>query len=110
MTESTDFDQVQQPNLTRRDFARGMIAAAAAATVVPALAADPEPAKPFGDEFPNLDSFAVGEWWTKKPAKNAPNPPPPTDIIPWPITASVSGSPWCGLPPTAVSGRSSWPP
>jgi hypothetical protein len=81
MTEPTDFDQVRRPNPTRRDFARGAIAAAVAVVGVPAIpAADPEPAKPFGDEFPNLDSFAVSEWWTKKPAKNAPNPPPPMDV------------------------------
>jgi hypothetical protein len=34
--------------------------------------ADPE--LPFGAEFPNLDSLAVGEWWKKVPPK-VPNPP-----------------------------------
>jgi 3',5'-cyclic AMP phosphodiesterase CpdA len=81
MTEPTDSDQSRAPNPTRRDFARGLIAAAAAVAVAPpSPAADPEPARPFGDDFPNLDSFAVGEWWKKKPAKSAPNPPPPMDV------------------------------
>ncbi|HEY2839439.1 MAG TPA: hypothetical protein VGJ26_09830 [Pirellulales bacterium] len=35
-----------------------------------------EPARPFGDEFPSLDSLAVGEWW-KRPRPKGPNPPPP---------------------------------
>lgn len=26
-----------------------------------------EPSQPFGSEFPNLDSDAVGQWWTRKP-------------------------------------------
>src|SRR3972149_5629404 len=34
--------------------------------------------QPFGAEFPELDSLAVGEWWTKKP--QGPNPPPPMDV------------------------------
>ena len=37
-----------------------------------------EPAQPFGTDFPNLDSLAVGEWWTKTP--RGPNPPPPMDV------------------------------
>lgn len=35
--------------------------------------------KPFGKEFPNLDSFAVGEWWNKPLPKN-PNAPPPMNV------------------------------
>lgn len=38
-----------------------------------------EPPQPFGDEFPNLDSLAVGEWWNK-PAPRGPNAPPPMDV------------------------------
>ncbi len=34
--------------------------------------------QPFGSEFPNLDSLAVGQWWTKK-AKGQ-NPPPSMDV------------------------------
>lgn len=37
------------------------------------------PARPFSDEFPNLDSLAVGDWW-KKPAPRGPNPPPAMDV------------------------------
>ncbi|MEZ5941048.1 MAG: metallophosphoesterase family protein [Planctomycetaceae bacterium] len=37
-----------------------------------------EAAKPFGDDFPNLDSFAVGEWWKKNAKGN--NAPPPMDV------------------------------
>jgi len=40
-----------------------------------AEAANPQP---YGAEFPNLDSLAVGEWWTKK--SKGPNPPPPLDV------------------------------
>ena len=38
-----------------------------------------EPSQPFGTEFPNLDSLAVGEWW-KKPAPKGPNAPPPMNV------------------------------
>lgn len=37
-----------------------------------------EPAQPFGTKFPELDSLAVGQWWTKTPT--GPNPPPPMDV------------------------------
>lgn len=36
-------------------------------------------ALPFGAEFSNLDSLAVGEWWTR-PRPRTPNPPPPMDV------------------------------
>ncbi|MCC6508341.1 MAG: metallophosphoesterase [Pirellulaceae bacterium] len=35
--------------------------------------------KPFGTDFPNLDSLAVGQWWMKPLPKGA-NPPPPMDV------------------------------
>ena len=35
--------------------------------------------KPFGTEFPNLDSLAVGDWWQKQKPKG-PNPPPSMDV------------------------------
>ena len=38
-----------------------------------------EAAKPFGDQNPNLDSLAVGEWWTK-PTPKGPNPPPTMNV------------------------------
>jgi hypothetical protein len=37
-----------------------------------------EPAAPFGADFPDLDSLATGEWWTKTPP--AQNPPPAMDV------------------------------
>jgi hypothetical protein len=49
-------------------------------SAVLAVGADGEPAQPFGAEFPNLDSLAVGEWWKKKPAPKGPNAPPPMDV------------------------------
>ncbi|HUF61144.1 MAG TPA: hypothetical protein VMN36_03645 [Verrucomicrobiales bacterium] len=42
------------------------------------LPSHPEPAQPFGQDFPNLDSLATGAWWTKTP--RGPNPPPPMDV------------------------------
>ncbi len=36
-------------------------------------------AQPFGAQFPNLDSLAVGEWWTKKPGRG-PSAPPSMDV------------------------------
>jgi hypothetical protein len=38
-----------------------------------------ESPQPFGSEFPNLDSLAVGEWW-KKPLPKGPNPPPNMNV------------------------------
>lgn len=43
----------------------------------PVLAA--EPARPFGEQYPNLDSLAVGEWWVRKPAGK--QPPPPSLVV-----------------------------
>lgn len=46
-----------------------------------------ESPRPFGDEFPNLDSLAVGEWWAPRPAtkegkKKQGQPPPPSMDVP----------------------------
>ncbi|HVR36924.1 MAG TPA: metallophosphoesterase family protein [Methylomirabilota bacterium] len=41
-------------------------------------AADATPVRPFGAEFPNLDSLAVGEWWNATPPRQ--NPPPSMDV------------------------------
>ena len=56
--------------------------------VIPMLVAAPVPPaetlKPFGADFPNLDSFAVGAWWDKKPpakGKKGGGTPPPTMIV-----------------------------
>lgn len=37
------------------------------------------PAFPFGRKYPNLDSLATGEWWTRTPPKG-PAPPPAMDV------------------------------
>jgi hypothetical protein len=39
--------------------------------------ADESP-QPFGEKFANLDSLAVGEWWTQRPRGR--NAPPPMDV------------------------------
>ena len=57
---------------------RGSPALAAAAAAAGA-GTDAESARPFGDEFPNLDSLAAGQWWAK-PAPRGPNAPPPMDV------------------------------
>lgn len=37
-----------------------------------------ESPRPFGEEFPDLDSLAVGEWWTKRGPRQ--NPPPAMEV------------------------------
>jgi hypothetical protein len=39
-----------------------------------------ESPRPFGEDYPDLDSTAVGEWWQKKPAGK--QPPPPSLVVP----------------------------
>jgi hypothetical protein len=48
--------------------------------VVPHLRAQEaqKKARPFGDEFPTLDSLATGEWWKKTP--RGANPPPSMNV------------------------------
>ncbi len=36
-------------------------------------------ARPFGEEYPQLDSLAAGEWWNRKPPKG-PNAPPAMNV------------------------------
>ncbi|MFN7733006.1 MAG: hypothetical protein ACK5OB_13975 [Pirellula sp.] len=66
------------PWIQRRDFCRGVLTASAVASMAGtrplAAPADFAGDRPFGEEYPNLDSLATGEWW-KKEAKG-PNPPP----------------------------------
>jgi hypothetical protein len=38
-----------------------------------------EASQPFGADFPDLDSLAVGEWW-KRPKRKGPNAPPAMDV------------------------------
>jgi 3',5'-cyclic AMP phosphodiesterase CpdA len=79
MPDQSSPDAHDQQTPTRREFGRGVLVATVAGVVASDVLAADSP-RPFGDEYPNLDSFAVGEWWKKKPAKNAPNPPPPMDV------------------------------
>lgn len=64
-------------NLTRRIFLKLAALGLLGRGAKRAVAADKvaEPAQPFGDEYPNLDSLASGEWW-KKPKPRGANPPP----------------------------------
>ncbi|VTS02674.1 metallophosphoesterase family protein [Tuwongella immobilis] len=41
---------------------------------------EPLESKPFGEKYANLDSFAAGEWWKRKPAKNNPTAPPNLNV------------------------------
>jgi hypothetical protein len=54
-----------------------------------------KPIHPFGSEYPNLDSFAVGDWWDKKP-KGTNAPPtmdvPRNDVIAFALYTHDSGS------------------
>ncbi len=69
-------------NVTRRLFIK--LAAAlgiyrASETTAVAAPQIAEPPIPFGTEFRNLDSLAVGEWWTKTKPRGQ-NPPPSMDV------------------------------
>ena len=72
----------QKKSLSRRTFLKNTGASLLAASVLPAATspvwAQDEVTRPFGNEFPNLDSFAVGEWWKKKP--QGPTAPPSMDV------------------------------
>jgi hypothetical protein len=66
---------------TRRLFLKvaAIFGASRGVAVDGAEVASSDAAHPFGDEFPQLDSLAVGQWW-KKPRPKGPNPPPPLDV------------------------------
>ena len=67
-------------NLTRRLF---LVLAAIACwwrgTPTASAQAQDEPAEPFGEEYPNLDSLATGQWWTK-PGGRGQNAPPSMNV------------------------------
>ena len=54
----------QRHSITRRDALKLTAASLGALVVSPDLLAE-DAAQPFGLEFPNLDSLATGQWWTK---------------------------------------------
>lgn len=58
----------KNPSVDRRSAIKIAATAAACSLAFPDwdLAAQ-ETAKPFGDEFPNLESLTTGEWWTRPP-------------------------------------------
>ena len=62
--------------LTRRFFLwlSGLVT-----VIQPKISLAEDPARPFGDKFPNLDSLAVGQWWDK-PQPKGPNAPPPMNV------------------------------
>lgn len=70
-------------NLSRRFWLQLLAATAWLRTLVfgsqTAAAAEGDNPRPFGDDFPELDSLAVGEWW-KKPTPKGMNAPPPLDV------------------------------
>lgn len=55
-----------------------------------------DPTQPFGDEFPNLDSLAIGEWW-KKPLPKGPNAPPRMDVARDQVVAFALYTHDCGV-------------
>lgn len=63
---------------TRTGLMRSIVLFAFAAALATATRAADESAAPFGKDYPNLDSLAVGPWWTKE-AKGA-NPPPSMNV------------------------------
>ena len=72
MTDSPAPDSRDPLRSNRREFGLGVLASVA---VVGAAGAATDDLHPFGDEFPNLDSLAVGEWW-KKPRRRGRTPRP----------------------------------
>jgi len=66
-------------NLPRRLFLKLATVLCWPARSFSAAVTDEEPARPFGDEFPELDSLATGEWWNKRVPRGM-NAPPPMDV------------------------------
>ena len=69
-------------NLTRRLFVKCAAVAAlfrGSAASLGAAEGGGDVAQPFGADFPELDSLAVGEWWKRQPGRGR-NAPPPMDV------------------------------
>jgi len=61
--------------ITRRQFGKGVVVAAAATTLSGRVTAlSQEAAQPFGAEFPSLESLTTGQWWTKEATASTANP------------------------------------
>ncbi len=75
-------------SFNRRTAIKLTVAGAGALAIAPGALPASDAPQPFGAEFPNLDSLATGEWWTK--GVTAPGqrrnqgqgqpPPPPMDV------------------------------
>jgi hypothetical protein len=75
------------PPIDVRRPTRPLIAALLALTLLPAGGrmangndADPDP-QPFGAEFPRLDGWTTGDWWTRRPRQPVPLDVPRRDVI-----------------------------
>ncbi len=74
--------------INRRTAIKLTVAGAGALAITPSVLPAADAAQPFGTEFPNLDSLATGEWWTKGVAAPGQRrnqgqgqpPPPPMDV------------------------------
>jgi hypothetical protein len=64
--------------MTRREAMKATAVTLGALTLPVPLSLAGDPAKPFGEGFPKLDSLATGEWWLTKPPLN--NAPPPMEV------------------------------
>src|SRR5688572_25331261 len=69
-------------SITRRTAIKLAVAGSGALAFKPGAAFAQDAAHPFGTEFPNLDSLATGEWWTKGKNQGQGQPPPPPMDVP----------------------------
>ncbi len=67
--------------LRDRALVRGMSCIGVWLMILPPAGWVQEARYPFGEDYPQLDRLAVGEWWTAPmPRQFAQNPPPPMDV------------------------------
>ncbi|MES2467942.1 MAG: metallophosphoesterase family protein [Verrucomicrobiota bacterium] len=64
--------------MTRREALKATAVTLGALTLPVPISQAADPARPFGEGFPKLDSLATGEWWLAKPPLN--NAPPPMEV------------------------------
>jgi hypothetical protein len=77
MNEHPDSPQAAS-GMTRREAMKATAVTLGAFTFPVPLSLAADPAKPFGEGFPKLDSLATGEWWLAKPPLN--NAPPRMEV------------------------------